>query len=391
MASYQRNLATATAEFAEVETVRLPTERVFGNNLVALLAQRRVYRQLAARSAGADGVVLDYTDTFWNGSRLGENLFPSFARRLRAPTVLILHEGPGRTDPADISGPFPVKAGKRLVHLALAARDAHSRYYDDFVREKLFSFAAHMVTHSRPLAQSRSKDLPVARVHVLPTPTYTLPASAWSTTEIESRFGLSGKRVAVLLGFPQPSKGFDRAVTCLPHLPADVVFLQVGTSDRSRAQCEALTAHAAALGAGDRFIRAGYLTDPELAAVLRRADVAVAPFRAVHHSSSLGHLIAFGIPIVAADIPSTRELAADGAGLVFADCDDPKALADVVTAVVSDRAFAEELRTLNDTYTRAHGFRSVARFVCGLFGPTTPVLGRAESGVEVPVASGSVS
>ncbi len=364
VASYQRNLAAALAEHADVTSVRLPTDRVPGDHLRAILRRRKLYRQLAALSARADAVLIDYTATFWNGSRLGENLFPAFARNLKAPAIVILHEGPGRTDPADTTGPLPLRAAKRFAHRTLAAWDTGTWRYEPFVRTGLFRFATHLVTHAETLA-----DVSPGRVRALPAPAYPLPAPAWSPREVDERFGLAGKRVVLLLGFPQPSKGFDRAVACLPHLPADVVLVQAGDSEQSRPEAEKLAAQAAALGAGERFVRTGYLADPELAAVLRRADVALAPFRAVHQSSSLGHLIAAGVPIVASRIPTTERLAADGAGLRFADCDSPASLAATVAELLNDPAARADLHRKNEDYARRHGFDAVARFLLGLIAP----------------------
>ncbi len=195
------------------------------------------------------------------------------------------------------------------------------------------------------------------RVTVLPTPVYTLPDPAWSRAEVDTRFGLAGKRVAVLFGFPQPSKGFDRVVNALPQLPNDVVLLQVGDAERSRAEAERLESHAAG-----RLVRTGYLADAELSAVLARADVAVAPFRWANHSSSLGHLITAGVPIVAHRVPAIERLEADGAGVCFVDCDNPVSLAAAMTSDLGG------LRERNREYAARHGFAAVAQFLMKLIG-----------------------
>jgi glycosyltransferase involved in cell wall biosynthesis len=353
VASYQRNLAAALAEFAAVRTVRLPTDRVLGADLAAVRRRRARYLRLADASGEADAALIDYTDSFWNGSRVGECFFPAFARRLTVPAVVILHERPGRTDPADAPGPRAVRGLYRLAHRAFAAWDTRSLRYEPFVRSRLFDFAAHLVTHSPTLAGPR--------VAVLPTPAYPLPAPAWTRAEVDGRFRLAGKRVAVLLGFPQPSKGFDRAIAALPYLPPDVTLVQCGWSERSEPEGLKLVSQAASLGVGERFIRTGYLSDAELAAVLARADVALAPFRSVHQSSSLGHLIAAGLPVVAGRIPAVERLAADGAGVAFADCDDPAGFA----AAAMDGMADPELRAKNTAYTVVHGFREIARQLVG--------------------------
>ena len=361
VASYQRNVAQAMNEFADVETVKLPADRIDGHNLRALFRQRRRYRDLAAQSAGYSAVIVDYTDTFWNGSRLGENLFPLFARHLKTPTIVVLHEGPGRVDPADVEGSFPKKVMQRLTHLALARWDTGTREYNTFIHMKLFGFAKHLVTHATRLAETRSTDLPPARIHVLPTPAYPLPEPNLTNAEVDARFGTQGKKVLVLLGFPQASKGFDRAIAALPYLPDDVVIVQIGDADRSRVAVELLQSQAVQLGVQSRFLRTLYVSDTEMSAVLRRADVALAPFRSVNQSSSLGHLIAAELPIVASRIPNIEQLATDGAGILFVDCDDPQLFAAAILQILNDPETRKELCAKNAMYSQNHSFRTTAQ------------------------------
>ncbi len=361
VASYQRNVALAMNEFAEVDTVKLPTDRVYGHNLRALFRQRRRYRDLAAQSANYTAVIIDYTDTFWNGSRLGENLFPLFARHLKSPAIVVLHEGPGRVDPADVEGSFPMKVLQRLTHLAVARWDTRTQDYNRFILTQLFGFTKYLVTHAARLAEAREMDLPPARIHVVPTPAYPLPEPNLTNAEVDARFGTQGKKVLVLLGFPQASKGFDRAIAVLPHLPGDVVIVQIGDADRSRVAVELLQAQAVQLGVQSRFLRTLYVSDAEMAAVLRQADVALAPFRSVNQSSSLGHLIAAELPIVASRIPGIEQLAIDGAGILFADCDDPQLFAAAILQILNDPETKNTLRTRNATYSQNHSFRSTAK------------------------------
>ena len=98
-----------------------------------------------------------------------------------------------------------------------------------------------------------------------------------------------------------------------------------------------------------------------MAAVLRRADVALAPFRSVNQSSSLGHLIAAGLPIVASRIPGIEQLERDGAGILFTDCDDPHLFAAAILQILNDPETRKELCARNAVYTRDHSFRTTAQ------------------------------
>ena len=366
VASYQRNLAAALAEFADVTTVGLPATRTLGRDLAGVRRRRAETRASAAASAGFDGVLIDYTDSFWNGSRPGENLFPLFARSLRVPAVVVLHEDHGRTDPADVEGRFAAKVVQRLTHKVLAWRDTGALDYAGHLKTGLFSFAAHLVTHSPTLIAARRHDLPAARVHLLPTPAYPLPEPTLAPAEVDAKYGLVGRRVLTLLGFPQASKGFDRAVAALPHMPADVTVVQIGDAPRCALVAAELVAQAATLGVGARFVRAGSVSDGELHALLLRTDVGLAPFRAAHQSSSVGHLLAAGLPVVAGRLASFEALVADGAGLHFAEVADPAAFAAAVTAVLSHAGLRDGLRARSRDYARRHSFRDTARCVLRL-------------------------
>jgi glycosyltransferase involved in cell wall biosynthesis len=360
VAAYHRNLAAALAASADVTTVPLSAERTFGRDLRALRQRRRETVALAARSAGFDAALIDYTDTFFNGVRRGEALFPLFARSLKCPAIVLLHENHGRTDAADVEGPLPTKLLQRLTHDAFALRDtgaATTTDYERYLRTRLFSGAAHLVTHSPTLVAARPHDLPPERTHLLPTPAYPLPLPSLTRADVDAKHGLAGKRVLVLFGLPQPSKGFDLAVAALPHLPGDVVVLQVGHAPRCAEAAAALLAQAESLGVAGRFVRAGAVPDPELHALLLRADAGLAPFRTVHQSSSVGHLLAVGLPVVASKAPALEALAADGAGLLFADVADPPAFA---AAVETALTAGDALRVRSATYATTHTFRATA-------------------------------
>lgn len=359
VASYQGHVAGAWGQDTTLETVRLTAGRVPAGDLPAIAAKRAEWWRLAGLSAGAAGVLVDYSDSFFNGARPGENLFPGFVRRLSRAPVVVLHEWPGRSDPPDAAGSYLERGLARARNLGRAARDGRSPFYERSLRRRPFARAAHVVAHAEALADPARVGLPAARVHALPAPAYAPAGPALSRDQVEARFGLAGKRVVALVGVPQESKGFDRAVAALAHLPADVVLLQVGEVARGAAAGAELEAR----GAG-RYRRTGPLTEGEFAAALARADAACAPFRRVNHSSSLGHLIGAGVPTVVSGVPGVAEVVAAGAGLIAVDCDDPAALA---AALVEAMGPARErlVAMQRDTAAR-HSFAAVARKLCEL-------------------------
>jgi len=84
-----------------------------------------------------------------------------------------------------------------------------------------------------------------------------------------------------------------------------------------------------------------FVSDQELPAYFRRADLVVLPHRDAEQSGVLFAAIAFGKAIVLSDVGGFDEVAAHGAGRLFAP-GDPAALADTLTELLAD-ARAREL------------------------------------------------
>jgi len=78
-----------------------------------------------------------------------------------------------------------------------------------------------------------------------------------------------------------------------------------------------------------------FVTDEEVAALFRRADLAVLPYRQADQSGVLFTALAFGTPFVASDVGGFGEVAATGAGEVVAPA-DPAALHDALAALLAD-------------------------------------------------------
>jgi glycosyltransferase involved in cell wall biosynthesis len=87
---------------------------------------------------------------------------------------------------------------------------------------------------------------------------------------------------------------------------------------------------------------AGHVPPHEVAALARPGDIGVVPTRARHGEEfsasplKLFEYMARGLPVVAADLPSLRDVVRDGEnGVLFRD-GDPPALADAVRRLLAD-------------------------------------------------------
>ena len=136
-------------------------------------------------------------------------------------------------------------------------------------------------------------------------------------------------------------KGVDvllRALAQLPGLPALIVGGQPGPDPRR----DALRTLATEIGVADRVVWAGHVPPHAVAALVRPGDIGVVPTRARHGEEfsasplKLFEYMALGLPIVAADLPSLRDVIRDGEnGILFRD-GDPPALAEAVRHLLAD-------------------------------------------------------
>ena len=87
----------------------------------------------------------------------------------------------------------------------------------------------------------------------------------------------------------------------------------------------------------DRFV-----TDPEIPAFMRRADVVVLPYRNIEQSGVLYTALAFGRPLVLSSVGGFPEIAEHGAATLVPP-EDPASLAEVLSGLLADRRARESL------------------------------------------------
>jgi glycosyltransferase involved in cell wall biosynthesis len=87
----------------------------------------------------------------------------------------------------------------------------------------------------------------------------------------------------------------------------------------------------------DRFI-----TDPQIPAFMRRADLAVLPYRNIEQSGVLYTALAFGRPLVLSSVGGFPEVAEQGAARLVPP-EDPDALAEALRELLADRSARDEL------------------------------------------------
>jgi glycosyltransferase involved in cell wall biosynthesis len=172
-------------------------------------------------------------------------------------------------------------------------------------------------------------------------------------------------------------KGIDGLVRAMVHLPARRLTI-VGGNDPDDA--ERLRALARELGVESRLDLVGYVRPHAVREYLDRAKVGVIPLphegfiEAAVFTSPLKafELMQAGVPIVATDLPSIRELLTDGQNAVLVRPDDAPSLARGIELLLRDRDLAARLARHASAHVLEFSWERRARRILKFLGSLQP-------------------
>ena len=181
------------------------------------------------------------------------------------------------------------------------------------------------------------------------------------TSDIDAaraRFAL-GPRYLLFVGLVSARKNvvtlvraFDRLADTEPDL---VLALAGGDAHGS----EEVDATIAAARHRDRVRRLGFVADDDLPALYSGAAAFVSPGLVEGFGMPLLEAMACGAPVVAADLPVTREVAGDAALAV--DCREPEPLTAALDRLLNDRPFTAKLIDRGAAHARKFSWEAAAR------------------------------
>lgn len=208
---------------------------------------------------------------------------------------------------------------------------------------------AHIVNSMAVLEHVlRTFRLPRTRIHLVPPSVMTPPRMHRETAR--DALGIAPHEfVVVWAGRLDPVKRLDLLVGAAESMNTpDCRFLLAGEGpDRTR--LEALLARSAA---APRVTLLGWQAD--LGRLFSVADAFAFPSRTEGMPNALLEALAFGLPAVASDIPSCRELAGDGRHLWLVSGDEPLAWGAAIRALRADDAARQALATRAAAWARAN-------------------------------------
>ena len=304
---------------------------------------RHVYRAMGTVLSAAEVAHVQHSYAFFGGMHPLRSGWSALAGAVRSPLLLTLHELDNRVTGA-YGLPEPLeRAYKRRFNRAAFLHPAVRRWmvHASALKEALVELGA-----------------PEERVTYRPLPTPPPPEQPVDPAPLRRKWGLTGRRPLVILGFLARRKGYEVALAALRELPPEYVLVAAGGAHAAdHTDTEAwLRAEAARLGVAERFQVTGFLSEEELEAAAALAEVVLAPFREMSASASLAYALARGRPVVASDLAEIRALE----GVRCVPSGDGNALAAAVRAVTESVELRRELAAGAARYTAAHGYPALA-------------------------------
>jgi glycosyltransferase involved in cell wall biosynthesis len=211
------------------------------------------------------------------------------------------------------------KRGKRVVALALMEQGALA----------LARHADHVVAVSDALSRRmRSRGVPGSRIDVVRPGRDAMPAQGVSA---------NGKLRILCVANWSPEKGIHTLLAATRDIPDAVVDLVGDAPDQRYAR----RVRRLAARHGDRVRIRGPLRGASLERRYARASIFALPSTRDAYGMAVAQALAYGLPVVACDIPATREVARDAAVLVPPN--DVSALREALRALATSERRREAL------------------------------------------------
>jgi glycosyltransferase involved in cell wall biosynthesis len=218
-------------------------------------------------------------------------------------------------------------------------------------QRRIYDLMDAVVVHSEH-GRARLVDelaLSPARVHVIPHGVLRPAGDGPLPPELT---GFDGP-VVLCFGLLRPYKGIDVLLEAWRAISGAQLWI-VGAPRMDTAPL-----HVAA-PPGVRFVER-FVSEGEAAALFRRADLAVLPYREIDQSGVLFTALGFGVPLILTAVGGFPEIAAAGAATLVPP-DNPEALRDAIAALLGDPARRAALAGAATRMTHErHSWAAIAR------------------------------
>jgi glycosyltransferase involved in cell wall biosynthesis len=204
--------------------------------------------------------------------------------------------------------------------------------------------ADRVIAHSESARTEIAETLriPAGRIDVVPHgPGGEVGADPTSSAELRARLALGGGPVILAVSAFLAHKNVGRLVDAMPIIRRtvpDAALVLPGSRTPLR---DDVVARAAALGLGDAVVFPGWVDQADLEGLYRTASCFVLPSLREGFGLPVLEAMRRGVPVACSRASAVPEVAGDAA-LLF-DPESPAAIAEAVTAILSDPALARDL------------------------------------------------
>jgi glycosyltransferase involved in cell wall biosynthesis len=205
-------------------------------------------------------------------------------------------------------------------------------------RARLYDRVDAVVVHTE---QGRARltgelGLDPGKVDVIPHGSFDYLAHQPGEVPLPAELAAVERPVVLNLGVWRPYHGLDVLLDAWRGIEGAELWI----AGLPKMPTEPLTA---AAPPGVRFLPR-FVTDPELPAFFRRADIVVMPYRAIEASGVFFSVLPFGRPVLASDVGAFSDVAARG-GAAVVPPEDPAALHGALARLLADPAERARLGT----------------------------------------------
>lgn len=199
-----------------------------------------------------------------------------------------------------------------------------------------------VVSHTRHGAHRLAADvgLDPERIHVIPHGAMDYLDEIADPEPLAPELEEVRGPVVLFFGLLRPYKGIDTLIEAFSRL--SVPGAELWIAGMPRMPIEPLRALADRAPGRVRFMPR-FISDAEIPALMRRADLLVLPYREIEQSGVLYTGLAFGKPMILSDVGGFSELGRDHRAARLVAPDDPAALATALGDLLTDELGREQL------------------------------------------------
>ena len=285
------------------------------------------------RLAEAAASVTEFPVTSFRDPDAARELW-SFARWCRANRLAIVHTAELYSNIFGLPGAALARVPVRVANRRELNPD---KSVAQLALQRLGYAVAHKVVANSQAAADRLRleGVPDRKIAVIPN------GLAAAQHPDRARGNRPPRRIIVVANL-RSEKGHDVLIDAASDIRArfpDATFEIVGAGPER----DALVARAASRGVLEAFSFLGHRDD--VPARLAEADIFVLPSRSEAFPNAVLEAMAAGLPVIASGVGGILEIVNDGRTGLLTPPDDPRALAERVTALMADQALADSLGT----------------------------------------------